>query len=388
VALLTLTPGRPLPDWIDAAAALCVLCGDRGTADALLNMVLFVPLGFVVDGRRGIWRAVLIGVGVSSLIEIAQAFLPGRYPTVGDIIWNGSGAGVGAATMALLRRFFGPGASMGPGIGRACAASAGAWLLFAGWLLGHSATNAAYYGQWTADLGLMPQYEGTLLSVRLDGLDVPDSLIPTTLEAPRRLASDWLLVTTLVAGPAPTSLAPIFSVYDAAEREILLLGVHGDDLVLRERMRARALRFDQPDMRFRGAFTAVPEGDTIVVKARRSGPSRCLSIDDEERCHLGVTPGRTWGLLLYLEGPPEWLRTIVDGAWMLALLLPVGLFSGSLRGLAANGLVVVVLTAGAAALTRLVLPPWWEVAAGCLGAVVGFGMGRAARVLVDSLRPS
>jgi hypothetical protein len=70
-------------------------------ADLLLNVVLFLPLGFI--GRRipggasgGIGRWVLLGGACSLGIEAAQLFLAGRYPTATDVLANALGAGAGA----------------------------------------------------------------------------------------------------------------------------------------------------------------------------------------------------------------------------------------------------------------------------------------------------
>jgi VanZ family protein len=75
---------------------------ERGwPADLLLNVVLFLPLGFLgrripgLDGGRpGRW--LVLGGGCSLAIEAAQLFLAGRYPTATDILANAAGAWLGA----------------------------------------------------------------------------------------------------------------------------------------------------------------------------------------------------------------------------------------------------------------------------------------------------
>jgi hypothetical protein len=70
-------------------------------ADLLLNVVLFLPLGFL--GRRipglatgGVARWAALGGGCSLVIEVAQLFLAGRYPTATDVLANALGAALGA----------------------------------------------------------------------------------------------------------------------------------------------------------------------------------------------------------------------------------------------------------------------------------------------------
>ena len=83
--------------------------------DLLLNVVLFIPLGFVHQltrpaGRRvqllgALWRAALF----SGAIETAQLFAPSRYTSLADVIMNVLGALLGALGYGLVvRRLDGP----------------------------------------------------------------------------------------------------------------------------------------------------------------------------------------------------------------------------------------------------------------------------------------
>lgn len=70
-------------------------------AEILLNVMLFLPLGFVGrrlpgwGGGRPAWWAV-VGGGLSLVGESAQLFLAGRYPTATDVLANAIGAVLGA----------------------------------------------------------------------------------------------------------------------------------------------------------------------------------------------------------------------------------------------------------------------------------------------------
>lgn len=92
----------------------------RGKArDLSLNVVLFIPLGAL--GRRSLRHAGLAGLpallatvggsmALSLTMETVQHFIPGRYPSLLDVVMNGGGATMGiAADMALhpLRRLRG-----------------------------------------------------------------------------------------------------------------------------------------------------------------------------------------------------------------------------------------------------------------------------------------
>jgi VanZ family protein len=84
----------------------------RGKArDLSLNVLLFIPLGAL--GRRSLHHAGLarlpallatIGgsMALSLTMETVQHFIPGRYPSLLDVVMNGGGAMMGvAADMAL-----------------------------------------------------------------------------------------------------------------------------------------------------------------------------------------------------------------------------------------------------------------------------------------------
>jgi VanZ family protein len=65
--------------------------------DALSNILLFLPIGFLYRLTGGSVRgALLTGAGVSLSIEMIQLFLPARTSSVIDLICNSSGAMLGA----------------------------------------------------------------------------------------------------------------------------------------------------------------------------------------------------------------------------------------------------------------------------------------------------
>ena len=77
-------------------------------ADGLLNVLFFLPLGFLVargGGARGVVAALLVGFGLSLAIEVGQFAIPGRSSSALDLIANTLGAGLGALmAQAAARR--------------------------------------------------------------------------------------------------------------------------------------------------------------------------------------------------------------------------------------------------------------------------------------------
>lgn len=305
----------------------CVLCGERGVADAVVNLLLFAPLGIglVLAGVRP-RGAILAGALLSALIELAQLSVPGRDPSLGDVIFNAGGVGVGLFLVATVRRL--PrldSRASGRASAAAAAAAAGA-IALTGLLLRPSWPLTVYYGQWTPDLAYLEWYRGEVLAARVGEVSVGSRRIDGTPQVRALLDAGSPIVVHGRAGPAPARLAPLFSIYDEHRIEVILVGPDRDDLVYRYRTRSAAVRLDQPDLRFRHALGAVRPGDSLAVTVAADPHSSgyCLEVNHRRRCGLGFTAGRGWSLLYYVEGFSEGAMRLLDLVWMAALFFPAG----------------------------------------------------------------
>lgn len=103
VLAVTLTPvgGHP-----NSQPAWCIVCGTRGLADFLGNILLFVPLGLALAALGwSWWRVALAGTLLSVGIEALQVFVvTGRDASIGDVLGNGLGALAGALAWLVIRR--------------------------------------------------------------------------------------------------------------------------------------------------------------------------------------------------------------------------------------------------------------------------------------------
>lgn len=79
----------------------------------IMNMLIFMPWGFLLfillddDERMAIESYVLVfmlSFGFSSLVEAWQYFLPTRVMDINDVIWNVSGALIGAVLGHVQKR--------------------------------------------------------------------------------------------------------------------------------------------------------------------------------------------------------------------------------------------------------------------------------------------
>ncbi len=104
IAIITLAPFR------FASAPVQGLSPVWELQDMVLNVVLFVPLGFVhqlgrARGSAPDWvRAFVVGALFSGMIETAQLFTPLRFPSLSDLITNATGAALGTLIAARATR--------------------------------------------------------------------------------------------------------------------------------------------------------------------------------------------------------------------------------------------------------------------------------------------
>ena len=87
-AILVLTL-IPVSGDTPQGVSICIICGDRGLADAVLNMILFAPLGvaLALHQRRPMSVAIaalLLSLSVESLQIVILTCTPGRFDHVGS----------------------------------------------------------------------------------------------------------------------------------------------------------------------------------------------------------------------------------------------------------------------------------------------------------------
>ncbi len=332
--------GVPPPDAAPGGIAL---------SDVLRNLALLLPAGaaaVLLGVRPGLVAAAGLALGLA--VEAAQLAIPGRDPSLVDVIANASGAGLGALAAAHADAWLRPRPLAAALALAVClAALAGTGLLLAA--APGRAADGPLSGHWTPDLGHLAPYAGSLDAARLDGAPVPHGRLPDAEAVRASLTGPFRVEVEGRAGPAPSGQAALLLITDVEGHGLLLLGPEGPDLVLRYRSRGQALGLESTRVRSPGALAAAAPGDAIRVQARRSEADLCLAVNGLERCGLGPTVGDGWMLLLPERSAFDRLRPALAMAWLALWAFPVGLFAPSRGGAAwlAAGL------AGAAALPLL-----------------------------------
>jgi hypothetical protein len=339
ILLATLTPGKD-----GAPPSLCIVCGDLGVADVINNLLLFAPLGatLVAAGVR-LPLALASAVLLSASVEALQiSLVPGRDASLGDVLFDTVGAGIGAlAWTALARLRAHPSA---PAAWRLAIASAALPVLVVtatGVLVRPSWPPSDYYAQWNAQFGNMEQYRGHVVAADLAGTPLPSARLPDGAALRARVFAGAAVRIRFVAGPPPVRLAPIFSMSDGRRRRFLLVGTRGNELTFFTRLRSADLRLVQPPLVWPRALAA-NEGDTLSLRVRWTPRGWCLDVGTASRCPMRYGVGRGWAFLLPVPDGHRRAR-VLDGLWMLALFGGAGYWSRGARGaaLAAGGVLAV-----------------------------------------------
>ena len=350
----------------------CLICGARGLADALLNVMLFVPLGTALAlCRWSVSRSYIFAAGLSLGIELAQLFLPGRNPTPGDVLFNTLGAAFGIFAVRSATYWLLPRGMHATRLAVAAAIAGVSVCAGIAQLLEPSFPGSTYYGQWTANLGHLEWYRGRVLEAKLGGLQIPGRRLVDSDAIRELLLEGAPLYVRAVAGPPTPALGPLLSIYDDQQREIILLGPDRGDLVFRFRTHAAALRLDQPDLRALGAIRDLPPGDTIEITVWRDPSGSYMAMSGNPTRRLGFTIGSGWGILLYPETLPAWLKMLLNGAWVAALFIPLGFWTRTRWGLLVGGGALIAGLVWVPAVTSLIPTPPGEFA----GAGMGFSLG-------------
>ncbi len=385
-AWLTLAPQYVGDSGVDTSAWRWI-AGDRWLADLGANFLLFVPLGaasfLIWNQSRRTW---ILAIAVTLSIEFLQWMIPGRYPSAIDPPANFLGAVFGHALLKRGRRNVRLRTRPAERCALAASLAFGAALFATSLLLVPSFPHSIYYGQWTADLGHLGHYDGSVDSVLVSTEAVGHEAFEFPEQLRRLLLNGGPVVVDAKAGNPPAQLAPVFSVYDNAQREIFLLGVQGVDLVVRNRRRADTLALDRPDLRVHGAMANVVPGEPIRITYGRDGAASCLGVDDAIRCNLGYSAGRGWALLYYPEGLRAGTLRLFDALWIAGLLAPVGFFARrtpvSYAALAVC-IASLLLSSAPGALQMPGLPEWF----GGLASVAALSAARHRRASRRLLRP-
>lgn len=364
IAAATLVP-RPTQGPSSAMTPwYCLLCGDQGLVDVLLNVALFVPLGLALGHNR--WKPVqvlLLGALMATAIELLQATLvTGRDASLSDVVTDALGAYGGALMAAYHARLWQPGVA---GARRLAVTGSLAWLGLT-WGTSLAVQPDRPVGEVRPAVSptqpLMQEFAGRVLASHATGPDV--NLGSLRLEA------------SVVTAGLTDRVAPILQLDDDSPLPLARLGQLGQKPTFSRRLLSTRWRLRTPMARAYGGVippgpvTATLAGGyhhaTVWAAATRDGISH--------RGEIVLTPGIGWMLVLPLGYPFDVHADWTSAFWLATPLLILGFWVGRARvghlGLVLGTAMLLAVGLAGPGTVMQVAPVAWPVWVLCVAAVV------------------
>lgn len=248
---------RSAPDQAGRVAELpwyCIVCGEAGIADVILNLILFAPLGVAAHALRlPRWRAMAFAVALTVAIETIQAwFLVGRDGSLGDVLSNSAGAVLGWLAFPLLVHLARPSRSVArAGVAGVLALTAVIWFATGIGLRPALSTAAPWVGQLQHQWPGYDAFPGKINAAEINGVQVPND----PLNAPGTLRDSIELRVTLTRTlPTPARRTSLVRIVDANGRPQVSLTGLGTELDAELQLRGSRWGFHTPQWAFPGAM--------------------------------------------------------------------------------------------------------------------------------------
>jgi len=295
--------GPIAPGW-----SFYLTTGDAALGELIANLILFIPLGVALT-LAGVkpMRVVAAGAVLSFTVEFLQQWIPGRDPSLGDIVANtiSTALGVLLVVAAPIWLFAPPRRSAWQALGTAIIAVLVWWGTAA--LLRQTFPPLPYSVVLTPDFNHLGHYNGRVLDVR-----------------PGNARMD---ITVTAATEPPTRTSPLIAVIGPRDEKVLMLAVDHTDLTLRYYTPALRLTLEHPDLRLRGALRGVAPSDTFTAATWHDSTDICLRLNATQRCGLGYTIGDGWKLIYYPESWAPWALAFINTLWLAGCVTGVGFWS-------------------------------------------------------------
>jgi len=315
----------------------CLVCGPRGGVDAILNVLLFVPLGvgLALSGLQ--WnRVVVTACAISLMVETAQFFfIPGRDATLGDVLTNTIGGALGFAVARNAPIWVRPRPRTAAILGLGWCA---VWLVIqaiSSFSFAPSIPDSGYYGQIARQLSGFALFPGKVLDPKIGDVAITDRRFNDVDSVGRRLLDGAKVALTAVSAGRTNDIAPIVRVADDQQREIVLVAQDEDAFLFGVRTGSAVFRLRSALFAMPGVFTdgvgqtKASTGEPLTLSASYDGveaqlTARGRSVSRHQS--IAVSSALGWTLALPFQWYIENTRTemVVSWIWMACLTAPIG----------------------------------------------------------------
>jgi hypothetical protein len=330
IGLATLTPASQGPSKLPT---LCITCGELGGVDNVLNILLFLPLGFGLRlAGMGRWRSLLVAVVATIVVEALQlTVVRGRDASVGDVTMNALGGFAGIMLADSGRGLLRP----APRTARWLTVASAAWccclIALGGWALRPDFTDGNYTALLAPDLKDIELFEGKVRAAAFNGTSIRNG---DAVADGRSIASlarrDSVDVRTTVEPAGATfDMAPIVALGPTAQPLVIELGQRRRDLAFRVRLRTSRLRLRTPSVALSDVFPESADShDLLQVGGGVSGSQRLrLAVHSRQRdasATLQLHPYLGWWLFMPFDVANMRVVGAVSALWTALLFIPLG----------------------------------------------------------------
>ncbi len=389
ILVLTLYPNPRQARVADQTPLLCLVCGESGGADVVLNLLLFMPLGAGLGLLGWSWRKVvavcaLLSLGVETLQFAAHT---GRDASLSDLLSNTTSGALGAMLARRMDRLLSPGPLLAQRLSLAAAAAWLGILVFTAVSMLPWAPAGRLRNYCTASYPTAEIFSGTARTMTLNGValscdqDLPRGGIR------REIRRGEIALQTVAAAEDPTLDRRVIHLVRTPGMTLLVLAQQGRTAVFHAPTMAEAFGLFSPAVRLPRAFPP-RRGGLVELAAGTEGRRLRLSAAHDggrREVELALSPSYGWTLLFAIPIGPGALLRIVAAIWLGGLILPAGYWAGrATRPAAPIGALCAVVIAGLGlvpALTGFDRVRWSEWLGAGGGVAVGWALSQIATYL-------
>ena len=387
VLVATLTP---VDDPSRAAATtplLCLICGEQGGADVVVNLFLFLPFAVGLRLYGQTWtRTVLAVFLISFSVELLQYWLvPGRDTSFSDLLTNTTSGAIGATIGTVLPRWAFPDPTRAMSL---AVAWAGIVLLVLGiwaWLLEPDVPDGRLLSRWAHEAPGRDAFKGRVRSVHLDGLPMPPNGDPPDSAAlRRRLERGSFSLDAEVVSGRPVSTRLWIYMFRVPSGGVLTLNQSRREAGAAIPVRGLRYRLHHPVVTLP---EGMPDSAGLPVRLHVSESAREVRLASRyehvaRSIALGLSPAFGWMLFEPFEVAAGFRLRWVTGAILALMLLPLGYWSAWVqprwRALTLVAATLVLALGVLPAATGYPVVHWSEWLGGASGVLLGWAFQQLA----------
>ena len=217
---------------------------------------------------------------------------------------------------------------------------------------GVNALKPLAYGSWSH---LATSYDGSALRMYVNGRLVANRVrwfqgridhmsVGSTEVRPGLVDTRWLtdalekgevVQVRGTAAPPMSDRGPILNVRnicnECADKDILILAAHHDDLIVQSFSTSSALGLPSPEVRFHGVLAGISAESPLKIALSGTPGERSLTVNGAIYREGGFSLGMGWTAFIFAQYLPEWLSNWLNLLWVWVWTFPIGFWSRTRR---------------------------------------------------------